>query len=63
MCGSDHTLKQMRKNDQKNILETNVGGKRPLGASTGDALHPDDHGVAAVHFASAELTLLHIQGF
>lgn len=47
----------MRKNDWKNILETKMGSKRPMGASIGDALHPDDHGMSAVHFPSAELTL------
>lgn len=38
-------------------METNLGSKRPLRASIGDALHPDDHGVSAVHFPSAEFTL------
>lgn len=47
----------MRKNDWKNVLKTNLGSKRPLGASFGDGLHPEDHGVSAVHFPSAELTL------
>lgn len=47
----------MRKHDWKNILETNLGSKRPLGASTGDVLHPSAHGVSAVYFPSAKLML------
>lgn len=56
VCGSDHTQEQMRKNDWKNILETNLRGKRPLGASIGDALRPDNHGVPAVYFLPAVYT-------
>lgn len=42
---------------ERNVLETVLGGKRPLKASPADALHLADHGVSEAYFPSAKPTL------